>query len=291
MSQSILEGDDLHEVGKKLTEIYENDFRHSYSQFFPLIVTIAKVEKGEDNLDYLSNNLESIRNLVEQDFYKGEVEFKGLYLPLSKLSDHLNLEIARYNHYSVSEQRTRDLIARSKDTEDTLSDAKAELEELSERSSNAKAKLEELSERASNMQTEYTTILGIFAAIILAFTGSITFSSSVLNNIDKSSVYRLIIITLIIGFVFFNTVCVLIDFIIKINEKKISSGNEKSFWSKNWKVIAFDLIVILGIILTCCAYKCDWLTKEASLEAVDKVTESVTENPVDIDSSESVGTE
>ena len=70
------------------------------------------------------------------------------------------------------------------------------------------------------MQTEYTTILGIFAAIILAFTGSFSFSSSVLENIHQASVYRLIIITLIVGFVTFNIICALFDFITRINNKK-----------------------------------------------------------------------
>ena len=36
--------------------------------------------------------------------------------------------------------------------------------------------------RQENMQKEYITILGIFAAIVLAFTGGIVFSSSVLEN-------------------------------------------------------------------------------------------------------------
>ncbi len=46
-------------------------------------------------------------------------------------------------------------------------------------------------ERQEDMQKEYITILGIFAAIVLAFTGGIVFSSSVLENIDKPSIYRI----------------------------------------------------------------------------------------------------
>ena len=53
------------------------------------------------------------------------------------------------------------------------------------------------------MEKEYISILGIFASIVLAFVGGLTFSTSVLANIDKASIYRLVIIACIIGIVFF----------------------------------------------------------------------------------------
>ena len=40
-------------------------------------------------------------------------------------------------------------------------------------------------------QREYISILGIFAAVVLAFTGGIAFSTSVLKNINTVSVYRI----------------------------------------------------------------------------------------------------
>ena len=76
----------------KFKALYSNNFRHNYSEFFPLIVEIAKNENNY-SLDYLSNNLEAMRLLVENDYVAGEKEFKGLYQPLMKLSDHINLEI------------------------------------------------------------------------------------------------------------------------------------------------------------------------------------------------------
>ena len=46
----------------ELKEIYSSDFRHSYSEFFPLILHIQD-EKTEYSLDYLSENLGSILNV------------------------------------------------------------------------------------------------------------------------------------------------------------------------------------------------------------------------------------
>lgn len=254
-----MEDDPLREIAVKLKGLYTNNFRHSYSQFYPLILEIAK-EENEYNLDFLSENLENIRILVEKDYFEGEKEFKGLYNPLSKLSDHLNLEIARYNHYTASENSTKDILQQNRKMEITLKEAQEALNDSKK--------------RAESMQTEYTTILGIFAAIILAFTGTITFSSSVLENIHQSSVYRLIIITLIIGFVSFNIIAILIEFIIKINKKELLTDTVgKKGFMNNAKIIAFDVIIIIGIVITCFAYRYGWLEKKQPTDNANTVVE------------------
>ncbi len=71
------------------------------------------------------------------------------------------------------------------------------------------------------MQKEYITILGIFAAIVLEFTGGMAFSSSVLENIDKSLIYRIILVVCVIGLILFNVMWLLIDFIRDINGKGV----------------------------------------------------------------------
>ena len=99
------------------------------------------------------------------------------------------------------------------------------------------------------MQKEYSAIVGIFAAIVLAFTGGMAFSSSVLENIDKASVYRITLIAFVIGLVFFNLIWLLIDFIREINGKVIR---------KKWLGILVNLILIAGILGTCFSYKYNW---------------------------------
>lgn len=70
------------------------------------------------------------------------------------------------------------------------------------------------------IEREYITILGIFAAIILAFVGAFTFSTSVLNNIDKASLLKLSCIAFLIGCVFYKLISLLINFLYDINEKQ-----------------------------------------------------------------------
>ena len=108
-----------------------------------------------------------------------------------------------------------------------------------------------------DMQKDYITILGIFAAIILAFTGQFAFSSSILENIGSSTAYRLVLIALIIGLVFFNLIWVLIDFIREICGKDISTQPKRKW---NWFTVV-NIILVLGIIMTCISYKFDWFKK------------------------------
>ena len=68
-----------------------------------------------------------MRRLVENDYIAGEKEFKGLYQPLMKLSDHVNLEIGRYSYYSINEQKVSDLEKKNQTLQEDLKQATKEL--------------------------------------------------------------------------------------------------------------------------------------------------------------------
>ena len=73
------------------------------------------------------------------------------------------------------------------------------------------------------MQRDYVTILGIFAAIILAFVAGITFSTSVLSNVDKVSIYRLTFVILLLALLLFNLLNSLFCFVERINNRPYPS--------------------------------------------------------------------
>lgn len=78
---------------------------------------------------------------------------------------------------------------------------------------------ENLQEQIKGVEKEYISILGIFASIILAFVGGITFSTSILQNISSVSIYRLLLVIDFLAFVLINIIYILIKFIFAINEK------------------------------------------------------------------------
>ena len=94
------------------------------------------------------------------------------------------------------------------------------------------------------MQTQYISILGVFAAIVLAFTGGMTLSASVLNNIHHASVYKLIIIACIVGLIFMFMMWLLMDFIRSIHGQ---------LDRKYWVIIAFSITLI---IIALAAFHC-----------------------------------
>ena len=111
---------------------------------------------------------------------------------------------------------------------------------LAESIAEANKAIENSAKRAKNAEKEYITILGIFASIVLAFVGGLTFSTSVLQNIDAISIYRLILVIDLLALVIVNAIYVLIKFICHINDK-----DDKLFGVKWFNIVC----AILGFLV------------------------------------------
>ncbi|RDY30159.1 hypothetical protein [Lachnotalea glycerini] len=110
---------------------------------------------------------------------------------------------------------------------------------------------ENLRKEIKGVEKEYISILGIFAAIVLAFVGGITFSSSVLQNIDSASIYRLLLVVDLLAFVLIQVIYMLIKFILIINDKNM---------------IAFDIkIVRIACLVLATLILIAWLMNVQSL--------------------------
>lgn len=190
----------------KFKALYTDGFRHNYSEFFSLIVEFAK-DDNEYSLDYLSNNLEAARDLVELDFVAGEKEFRGLYKPLLKLSDHLNMEIGRYSYYSISEQRVKDLEKRNQALQ-------SELKEATE-------KLDEATSKVGSVQTDMISVLSIFAAIVLTFSGSMSLLGNALTGMQDTRVFKAVFFVLLCGFILCNTIFLMMYLVGKLTGRNI----------------------------------------------------------------------
>lgn len=79
--------------------------------------------------------------------------------------------------------------------------------------------IKDMKQDIKGIEKEYITILGIFASIVLAFVGNYIFSSSVLQNIAKTNIYRLLLTIDFLGFFFATIILVLVRFILSINNK------------------------------------------------------------------------
>lgn len=231
----------------KLEEIYyipgsDEYFRHFYSDILSTLTQIDS-DDNEGSLDVLAVNMQAIKDGYQAVNYDGD-KLIDISKSIIKLFDHTNLEVARINYTKQLNNATKSDLASTKELlkkqreefDNTKSETETIQNTLREETEKANKKIED---NQKQMQNEYVTILGIFAAIVLAFTGGMTFSSSVLNNISKASVYRLSLISFIIGLVFFNLIWVLIDFVRDINGKTIR---------KKWLFVVVNIIMVGGII-------------------------------------------
>lgn len=192
--------EEVKEKAKEIEGIYSGDFRHSYSDIFSTITEIYNKENCNEAI--LLSNLKVLKKYIDKE--KAETEISKKFL---KLYDHVNLDVSRlvYTNKIVS-RIDRD----KKDLWDEVNRRCTELEENLEKAQNKHAHFEE---ELRNAHKSYVPILGIFASIVLTFVAGISFSSSVLQNINAVSVYRLTAVCILIAATLINIIYMLLSFI------------------------------------------------------------------------------
>lgn len=118
---------------------------------------------------------------------------------IAKFYDHVNLECVR------------------------LQDSSEKISRLQNTYKELDKNYKELSENLNKQQTQYITILGIFASIVLTFVSGLVFSNSILSNIDKASIYRLVFVMAFIALFVGNILYFLFAFLIKISLNILSN--------------------------------------------------------------------
>ena len=151
-----------------------------------------------------------------------------------------SLEVyARLDYLKFSINST--MVELKKTKEETEREIKREIKEIN-------SKYQKVDYNIKKIQANYIVILGIFASIILAFVSSLAFSTSVLNNIDKASIYRLVAIVSLISIFIVNTLNFLFLFIKQIHYDK----DDK--YSKFNPVNCFNIVMLFIILLTALAW-------------------------------------
>lgn len=214
-TETKISSDNILAYVEKIQQIYDGDFRHYYSKVFGTLTMIKN--DSQYDLQNLTDNIRTIFEKIEHRHREKDCE-EEFYLKAKKLYDHINLDVARINY-------TEELVNR-----------------LNAQNSKLRDDLLKISQKAERMQRDYVTILGIFAAIILAFVSGITFSTSALNNIDKVSIYHLVFVILLIAALVFNLVNLLLCFLREINYVDLTGNDNVFLRNVNWSISGALLI-------------------------------------------------
>lgn len=268
--------EDCEEICKELEKLYMKDgsenenFRHEYSSISGKLRELSN--KKEEGINYYDIQLIAFNMNVVYRYActKNKLFIKSLF----KLNDHINLEAGRMayvqqikdevddakanikqqiQNWELQTENIKSQISKAGIIQDNLN---VEYDKLNKDMSKNVKLAQKTKQKIEDSQRESITILGIFAAIVLAFTGGIAYSTSVFENIHKSSIYRIIIISLIIGFVMINIISLLFYFIQTIH------GRTKLKYIVVWVT---DAIIVILIITTWIMIYCKTLDSEKML--------------------------
>lgn len=208
------------ELLNQFEEFYKVNERHQYSD-----VSNFLYKNKLENLEYLMSNL------IEIYEYSNDSEFKK---KIFKIIDHVKLESLRstYMTAEIKEESVRVFSSSIEQNNITFRDFKRKIDSqiniINQDTKKAQDYIEEIEvkmieseDKIKKLNVESITILSIFSGIVIAFFGGLGFFNEVLKNMHKVSKYRLTFITLIIGFVLFNTLFLLMYSIGKIVDKPI----------------------------------------------------------------------
>lgn len=208
----------------QLRTIYQNKFRHLYSDIFHLL-TLIYSSNSEYKLRALSKNIEKVyKEVITNKDY--DEEFRA---SIQKLYDHVNLDINRLKY--------------------TEKIASSISEKVNNQNTKTSQELNIIATKAEKMQKEYITILGIFSSIVITFVAGISFSTSVLSNIDKVSIYRLSFVMVLLAIFLFNFLYLLLDFINKINYNPISNTTNNSSTTNNSTISTINGLLLIMLII------------------------------------------
>lgn len=206
---------------EELLKIYNNpEFRHRYSDVTMYLFNITGADYSQ--LDTMVNRIKAILEEMPNSEAKKSV---------FKLYDHLNLELVRLRYLLPKIQNTN-----------------AKIQEADNKVNDLTRQTNDIKKNAEDMQKNYITILGIFASIVLAFVSGLAFSTSVLQNIDKASIYRLVAVVSLIAIFIVNILNFLFSFIMRIHYGRDDES------SKFKPLNLFNIIMPLIILLTALAW-------------------------------------
>lgn len=227
-NRSVLSSNDIDRASDFFARLYGGGepYRHRYADICDLVFSEMGKSGGEldDGVPYSVNCLAENIRIIHEDLVtkRNGAQARSVL----KLADHIDLEKTRLRHYISQQQTLREF-------KEAVADAKRERDEAGR----------EFAERLDKTRMEYIAVLGVFAAVVLAFNGGVGFSTSTLGALGiDSGIRALVFQTALVGFVLINTICILLVFVWKMsfNHQKDELGK----WPK-YCLIAAEVVLIL----------------------------------------------
>ena len=242
---AVLSQEDIRRASNFFAKLYggSEPYRHRYADICDLVFNALGQSSGDldEGVPYSVNCLAENIRIIHDNLTKHG--FCDQAKSVLKLADHIDLEKTRLSHDIEQQQAMRTFKA-------AIAEVKAERDEADQK----RAELErEFDERLDKTRMEYIAILGVFAAVVLAFNGGVIDAMTgqdAVNVAEKfnetlgidGGIRAIVLLAALVGFVLINTVCILLVFIWKMsfNHRNVELGK----WPRNC-LIAADVVLVV----------------------------------------------
>ena len=202
LSTKKLDETNLASTAATLDDIYSTGYRHGYAGILDVIRNIDRTqsrccqasEEDDQEIDgllILTENLDNLKERIRTGPYSMDA-FNGIV----RLSDHVKLEI----------HRLRDL----QDQDYQKKQMTETIQTLLEKSETLASKVEIAQKNSEKIQMHMVAILGIFAAIVMAFSGGMNILSGAISISGESDLCNVAFAVLLCGIILFNIFAFLI---------------------------------------------------------------------------------
>lgn len=218
---------DKNKVQAYVQAIYTDDYQHRYSYLNYQLERVCR--NNEEAITVLGANLNTLECKL-LPVLQADAGLKNACIKLIKLCDHMNLEIARMIQKDSIRSQFESL--------------KGELKQVQSRQHKLAQKVLAAKNELKTTQQQYIAVLGIFASIVLAFTGSLSFSNSVFSNLQAAPASRLCLAGLFHLVFLLNTLYFLSQLVLK--ERMENTTLQRL---RDW-ITEINILLVLAIYIT-----------------------------------------
>lgn len=215
--EGVLTDSEIEVYCKTFIDIYGSDdsgFRHRYSVVCSVVYGFLDTSNLDNGLPpearQFANNIGIIEGRLGSKYSDTHA-----FSSVRKLHDHVELEIQRLEYLTAQNRAHGEEEAR---IAKKLKKCEGNLADLEKRNKSLKSDLEKT-------QREYVAILGIFAAVVVAFSSGVNFSITSIDASQEYDVVRMAFIVSIVGAFVFNLLYALFTFVYRMVKEKDSGSD------------------------------------------------------------------
>lgn len=246
-TQEKISDESFEQMAKDVEFIYSEGYRQQYSDLLNMLISIRNEGNHSFDDQNLCDNLESLSEYIRDSRKEGggnDYKYTSdAFLGITKLTDHIILEV----------QRNRDYAALSNKVWRAQREAHKEAEQLRNEVDKAKSTVKKARKEAQSSKMELVAILSIFAALVIAFSGGLSYLGGTISSSGDAAIGSTVFSVLICGLMLFNIIAFLMIMVVVIVRLNRGEGepilSPKMTASIVIMIAAFDIILIVAMYL------------------------------------------